>query len=87
MRDLRVIGKSKNPRCFKDLNRENLPVHYYNSPNAWMTHGIFWDWFLDHFSKEVIEHYGEYTMVHVLLDNCINTTYGPGSHYGFKSQG
>ena len=32
-----VIGKSKNPRCFKSLNKEDLPVHYYNSSNAWMT--------------------------------------------------
>ena len=65
-----VIGKSQNPRCFKDVNRDELPVYYYSSKNAWMTREIFWDWFLDHFIYEVNEHYGEDTTVHLLLDNC-----------------
>ena len=65
-----VIGKSKNPRCFKDINRDELPVHYYNSPNAWMTRKFFWDWFMDHFAPEVIQRYGKQKTLHILLDNC-----------------
>ena len=37
-----VIGKFKNPRCFKGINQ--LPVHYTNTSNAWMTTAIFNDW-------------------------------------------
>ncbi|XP_019636442.1 PREDICTED: tigger transposable element-derived protein 4-like [Branchiostoma belcheri] len=39
-----VIGKSRNPRCFKNVNVKSLPVHYYNNRTAWMTSGIFEDW-------------------------------------------
>lgn len=31
-----VIGKSKKPRCFKQLNMNSLPVNYYVQKNAWM---------------------------------------------------
>jgi hypothetical protein len=41
-RDLLVMGKSKNPRCFKGVR--SLPVDYYSSANAWMTSVIFNDW-------------------------------------------
>jgi hypothetical protein len=40
-RDLLVIAKSKNPRCFKGVR--SLPV-YYSNANAWMTSAIFNDW-------------------------------------------
>lgn len=43
-RDLLVIGKSKNPRCFKGVQR--LPVNYDSSQNAWMTSVIFNNWLL-----------------------------------------
>ena len=39
-----VIGKFKNPRCFKNINRANLPVHYRNNSNAWMDNFIFREW-------------------------------------------
>jgi hypothetical protein len=41
-RDLLVIGKSKNPRCFKGVRI--LSVDYYSNANAWMTSVIFNDW-------------------------------------------
>jgi hypothetical protein len=41
-RDLLVIGKSKNPRCFKGVR--SLPVDYYSNADAWMTSVIFNDW-------------------------------------------
>ena len=65
-----VIGKCANPRCFAGVNKDDLPVYYYSSPSAWMSQDIFWYWFMEHFSKEVTEHYGLETTVHVLLDNC-----------------
>jgi hypothetical protein len=34
-RILLVIGKSKNPRCFKNV--KSLPVHYSTNKKAWMT--------------------------------------------------
>ena len=37
-----VIGKSKNPRCFKNV--KNLPVEYDAKKNAWMTADIWKDW-------------------------------------------
>ena len=37
-----VIGKSKNPRCFKNVNK--LPVSYQSNKNAWMTAEIWREW-------------------------------------------
>ena len=31
---LLVIGKAENPRCFKNINKKALPVHYYSQKNA-----------------------------------------------------
>lgn len=45
-----VIGKAKNPRCFKNFNN---PLIYNNSSNAWMTSNIFQDWFHNTFVNEV----------------------------------
>ena len=39
-----VIGKSKNPRCFKNVRIGNLPVHYMANKKAWMTGQIFCEW-------------------------------------------
>ena len=38
-----VIWKYKNPRCFKKMPHNQLPVHYYANKNAWMTSGLFED--------------------------------------------
>lgn len=45
-----VIGKSKNPRCFKGFNN---PLLYSSSKSAWMTRHIFKEWFHKDFVKEV----------------------------------
>jgi hypothetical protein len=39
---LTVIGKFKNPRCFKDVH--DLPVHYMAQKNAWMDSDIYREW-------------------------------------------
>jgi hypothetical protein len=36
-----VIGKSKNPRCFKKVKK--LPVDYHANKRSWMTSSIFLD--------------------------------------------
>lgn len=63
---LLVVGKSLNPRCFKNLSMEKLPVHYHANKNAWMTSTIFsnrlheWDKELLAKSKSIL----------LLIDNC-----------------
>ncbi|XP_033761612.1 tigger transposable element-derived protein 6-like [Pecten maximus] len=41
-----VIGKSNNPRCFKNFN-VNLYVNYTSNKNAWMTSALFHDWLVN----------------------------------------
>ena len=35
-----VIWKSDKPRCFKKVNKSQLPVQYFSQKKAWMTGGI-----------------------------------------------
>jgi hypothetical protein len=39
-----VIGKSLNPRCFKNINKSALPVTYRANSKAWMRSDIFIEW-------------------------------------------
>lgn len=45
-----VIGKSKNPRAFKNCT---IPVEYHSTKNAWMTSALFVKWFRESFVKQV----------------------------------
>ncbi len=36
-----VIGKYKNLRCFKNINKNTLGCQYRNNSNAWMTRKFF----------------------------------------------
>ena len=65
-----IIGKSANPRCFKNIRKEDLPCYYYNSDSAWMTQDIFFDWFLNGFQRELNELFGREQQIYLLLDNC-----------------
>lgn len=68
-----LIGKSKNPRCFKHISRDHLPVTYYNQPNAWMNTVIFSDWFHHKFVpivQEKLREKGLDDRAVLLLDNC-----------------
>lgn len=40
--ELLVIGKSKNPKCFKNVN--NLQVTYFDNKNKWMMLKICKEW-------------------------------------------
>uniref|UniRef100_H3A202 HTH CENPB-type domain-containing protein n=1 Tax=Latimeria chalumnae TaxID=7897 RepID=H3A202_LATCH len=44
-KDLFIIGKSQNPRCFKNVR--HLPVHYAVNASAWMTGYLFGEWLKD----------------------------------------
>ena len=46
---LLLIGKSKNPRCFKHVSCDHLPVAYASQSNAWVNTALFTDWFHHHF--------------------------------------
>ncbi|XP_041377364.1 tigger transposable element-derived protein 6-like [Gigantopelta aegis] len=39
-----VIGKAQNPRCFKNINKDTLPVTWTANRKAWMTSQLFNDW-------------------------------------------
>ena len=53
---LLLIGKSQNPRCFKHVNMEKLPVTYRSQHNTWITATIFKDWFSNVFVPKVKAH-------------------------------
>ena len=56
---LLLIGKAKNPRCFKNVSRDSLPVVYANQSNAWVNAALFKDWFHHSFVPFVQEKLGE----------------------------
>ena len=52
---LLLIGKAENPRCFRNLNKEALPVDYRsqkNKKNAWVDCDILRDGFFNCFVPE-----------------------------------
>lgn len=70
---LLVIGKSKNPRCFKGV--KTLPVIYRANSRAWITRDLMMEWFHDHFVPEVRESCNKEGLpkdckIVLLLDNC-----------------
>jgi hypothetical protein len=48
---LLLIGKSKKPRCFKNI--KSLPVTYTAQKNAWIDSKLFFNWFENDFIKNV----------------------------------
>ncbi|XP_034938293.1 tigger transposable element-derived protein 4-like [Chelonus insularis] len=48
-----VIGKSKSPRCFKNI--KELPVIYKDQAKAWMNQDLMREWFIDLFLPQVKE--------------------------------
>ena len=49
---LMLISKAKHPCCFKNINKEALPVHYCSQKNARVNVEIFSDWFHNQFIPE-----------------------------------
>ena len=61
---LLIIGKSANPRCFK--NKKTLPMPYTSNKKAWMTSEIFTNW-LKKLDQKLQRQKRKITMV---IDNC-----------------
>ena len=63
-RPLFIVGKSKQPRCFRGV--PELPTPYTNSANAWMTASIFRQWLVE-FNRDMTK---ESRNVALVVDNC-----------------
>ena len=63
-RPLLIIGKAKQPRCFRGIS--SLPLPYTFNKNSWMTGPIFRDW-LQEFNKGMEKQKRKIALV---LDNC-----------------
>lgn len=61
---LLVIGKSKNPRCFKGI--KSLDVVYENNKKVWMASEIYEKWLL----KLVQKFRSEKRNILLFVDNC-----------------
>ena len=64
-----LIGKAKNSRCFRNLNKTALPVVYRNQANT----EIFKDWFASCFvpeTKRRLRELGQDEKAILFLDNC-----------------
>lgn len=63
-----IIGKSANPRCFKNLRLQNFPMTYRSNAKAWMLTVLFQEWLRD-FNHQVVRKHGGQRVL-LLLDNC-----------------
>lgn len=61
---LLIIGKSKNPRCFKNVR--SLPVDYESNRKAWMTSDIFVKW-VRNWDRDLTK---QKKKILLLVDNC-----------------
>ena len=59
-----VIGKSKNPRCFKEIKR--VPCRYRAQQKSWMSSELFEEWV-----KELDRNFGsKKRKIALIIDNC-----------------
>ena len=66
------IHKSKNPRCIKHIDKNDLPVDYYAQQNSWMDSTIFTQWFKQKFlphCRRALKDQGLAERAILLLDN------------------
>ena len=69
---LLFLHKSLNPRCFKNVDKNELPVDYYAQKNSWMDSSIFKAWFHEKFVPSCRKALGEKGLTKraiLLLDN------------------
>ena len=70
---LLLIGKSKRPRCFRNINMSNINLTYMSQRNAWVDFQLFLDWFQNVFVPHVQSQLRALKMepkAILLLDNC-----------------
>ena len=70
-----LVGRYRNPRCFKHVDMKGLPVHYTAQTNAWMSTE---DWFQLQFIPTVMQHLqcqGLPCKAILLIDNCSAHSY------------
>lgn len=68
-----VIGKSKNPQCFENINKKNLPIWYNHQESAFMNEIIFEEWFRNEFVPKVEKFLVSISLpplAVLLVDNC-----------------
>ncbi|XP_046417460.1 jerky protein homolog-like [Neodiprion fabricii] len=73
MLPLILIGKSKNPRCLRNVNKDELLVWYRSQTNAWINKEIFEEWFTDVFVPKIESFLNSKNLPKtavVLVDNC-----------------
>jgi hypothetical protein len=51
-----VVYRAKNPRALKNNNNKFLPVFWQHNLKAWVTAGLFTEWFHQCFILEVKEY-------------------------------
>lgn len=61
-----IIGKSKNPRCFKNINLSKLKCEYTNQQNSWIDSQSFRKWLLKFNSKIKTQN----RKILLTMDNC-----------------
>ena len=81
------IGKSRNPRCFKNINKDALPVRYYAQRSAWMDCSIFTTWFQNEFVPSVKKYLRDNKLSYKALLLLDNATSHPSSDVLRSSDG
>ncbi len=69
---LMFIHTSAKPRCFKHMDMNSLPVHYYLQKKAWTDSTLFESWFHDRFVLYAKKFYQDNIIeckILLLLDN------------------
>ena len=67
-----IYPQSSKPRCFKHMNMESLPVHYFAQHKSWMDSKVFLEWFQRKFVthvKQFCQEVGIECKILLLLDN------------------
>ena len=62
-----VIGRAHNPRCFANINKDNLPVIYFVNATAWVTKDVMNEWFYNHFVPEMKTQYGNRKVILIFI--------------------
>lgn len=62
-----IIGKSKNPRCFKGKKLETLKIKYLHYPSAWMNKEIFPN-YLNTWNEELKNDNRKNIILRILID-------------------